>query len=108
MQQNNSIENPENFVSVNCTRLSGQVNELANCSYSSWGLHLSNGSPGKCRAETYIGNACRQQLMAWQECAFGSAGDVFLDASFMHQSQPERERNAARFLHFLCELFDTS
>ena len=62
-------------------------------------------SLGNCSAENYTGSVCRQQLMTWQECILGGeAEDVFLDVTLMEQSQEERERDAARNLHFLCEL----
>ena len=61
-------------------------------------------NPGNCITESYTGSVCRQQLLAWQECAVGSAGDVFLDLTLMEQPQEERERDAAQFLHFLGKL----
>ena len=60
---------------------------------------------GNCRAENYTGTVRRQLLMTWQDCAVGGADkDVFLDLTLMEQSQEERERDAAQFLHFLSEL----
>ena len=44
--------------------------------------------------------------MTWQDCAVGGADkDVFLGLTLMEQSQEERERDAAQFLHFLCQLY---
>ena len=64
-----------------------------------------NDSPDNCSAVNYTGSVCRQQLQAWQECAVGGAGEVFLDLTFRKQSQEERERDVARFLYFLGELY---
>ena len=76
------------------------------CSSLSWGVAYPNSShEGNCRPENYTGIVCRQQLMTWQDCAVGGAEkDVFLDLTLMEQSQEESERDAAQFLHFLCEL----
>ena len=76
------------------------------CSSLSWGVGYPNGSlEGICRPENYTGIVCRQQLMTWQDCVVGGADkDVFLDLTLMEQSQEERERDAAQFLHFLREL----
>ena len=80
------------------------VKALSNCSSFSWGLVYHHDSLDNCSAEPYAGSVCRKQLLAWQECAVGGAEDVFLDLTFMEQSQVERERDVAQFLHFLCEL----
>ena len=67
-------------------------------------MAYSNESTGNCNAENYVGNVCRQQLLEWQKCTIGGAEGVFLSLTFMEQSQEERERDVAQFLHFLCEL----
>ena len=89
---------------MNCTNINESVKALSDCSSFSWGLGYPNDSPGNCRAEYYTGNVCRQQLLSWQECAIVGAEGVFLSLTFVEQSQEERERDAAQFLHFLCEL----
>ena len=93
---------------VNCTNINKSIKAANNCSSFSWGLAYPNDSPGNCSAENYTGSVCRQQLLAWQECAFGGTEDVFLDLTYMKESQAERERNVAQFLHFLRELCSQS
>ena len=90
---------------VNCAKINESVKELSNCSSISWSEVPPNGSLGNCSAELYTGSVCRQQLLAWQGCAVGGAEDVFLDLTSMVQSQEESERDAARFLHYLRELY---
>lgn len=78
------------------------------CSSLSWGMAYSQDIPRDCSAQTYSGSVCRQQLQAWQECAFGTAEDVFLDQNFMEQSQEEWEKDVVQFFHFLSELINLS
>ena len=75
------------------------------CSSYSWGT-VVNGEDNQCTPKAYTGNLCWQQLLAWQECTGGGAEDVYLDLQSKNISQEERERDAARFLHFLRELTD--
>ena len=58
-----------------------------------------------CSVELYTGSVCSKQLGAWQECTVGNVQDVMLlDLMNSEQSQEERERDAAQFLHYLREL----
>ena len=91
-------------VPVNCMRVNESVQPLNNCSSVSWGEAFPNDGLANCSAEPYTGNVCRQQLLAWQECAVGGSEDVLLDMTLVELTQVERERDAAQFLHFLCEL----
>ena len=93
---------------MNCSNINESVMASGMyCSSLSWGVAYPNGShKGNCRPENYTGIVCRQQLMTWQDCVVGGEHkDVFLDLTLMEQSQEERERDAAQFLHFLCELY---
>ena len=90
---------------VNCTNVDESVKALSNCSSFTWKMAYTNNSPGNCSAENYTGIVCRQQLQSWQECAVVGADNVFLDLTFMEQSQGKRERDAAQFLNFYCQLY---
>ena len=93
---------------MNCSNINESVTTSGMyCSSLSWGVAYANGShEGNCRAENYTGFVCRQQLMIWQDCVLGGEHkDVFLDLTLMELSQEERERDAAQFLHFLCQLY---
>ena len=104
MQKNLEVNAASDAVSLNCSAISRtQGKGKTNCSSFSWGLAYSNGSLGNCSAETYIGGVCRPQLLEWQECAVRGSEGVFLDLTFMKQTQLERERDVAQFLHFLSE-----
>ena len=91
---------------VNCSNINESVRASGMyCSSLSWGVTYPNGSlTGNCSAKNYTGIVCRQQLTTWQDCVVGGADkDVFLDLTLMEQSQEEKERDAAQFLHFLRE-----
>ena len=93
---------------MNCSNINESVGASGKyCSSLSWGVAYPNGSlEDNCRAENYTGIVCREQLVTWQDCSVGGADkDVFFDLTLMEQSQEERERIAAQFLHFLCELY---
>ena len=92
---------------MNCFNINESVRASGMyCSSLSWGAKYSNASlEGICRPENYTGSVCREQLVTWQDCsAGGEHKNVYLDLTLMEQSQEERERDAAQFLHFLCEL----
>ena len=57
-----------------------------------------------CNPKPYTGSLCRQQLLAWQECAVGRAEDVLLDLTIGELSLEERERDVFQFLYFLRKL----
>ena len=88
---------------ANCTKMHGSGSAMTDSSSYSWGT-VVNGVDGECTPQAYTGNVCGQQLLAWQECTGGGAEDVFLDSTSKKLSQEERERDVARFLHFLREL----
>ena len=88
-------------VPVNCTI--GVENASLDCSLIPWATFYSETSPGNCSAEPYAGSVCRQQLLAWHECAVGGVEEVLLDGNLMETSQEERERDTAKFHHFLRE-----
>ena len=103
--QSGSSGNAESSsVPVNCVNVNESVKELSNCSALSRGIAYPNDSLGNCSTENYTGSVCRQQLLAWKECAVGGAKEIFLDLTFIKLSQEEKERDAAQFLHFLREL----
>ena len=87
----------------NCTKIHGSGSAMTDCSSYSWGTVI-NGVDGECTPQAYTGSVCWQQLLAWQECTGGAAEDVFLDSASKKLSQEERERDVARFLHFLRKL----
>ena len=102
-------------VPVNCTPIHGNYSAsaelpftLADCGSISWGMAYPDNmyNQGNCSAKPYTGIMCNKQLLAWQECtAAGSVQDVvLLDPSNSEQSEEERERDVAQFLHFLREL----
>ena len=77
----------------------------ADCPSISWAMAYPDNNQGNCSAKPYTGIMCNTQLLAWQECAIGSVQDVILlDLSKSEQSEEERERDVARFLHFLRKL----
>ena len=79
----------------------------ADCALFSWGKVPLHDNLGNCSAKPYTGIMCNKQLLAWQECAVGSVQDVVLldhPLSNGEQSEEERERDVAQFLHFLCKL----
>ena len=87
------------FASADCASAS------ADCGSISWGMAYPDNNQGNCRAKPYTGIMCNKQLLAWQECAVGSVQDVvLLDLSNSEQSEEERERDVAQFLHFLRKL----
>ena len=90
---------------VNCTNINESTKTANNCSPFTWGMAYLNDSPGNCSAESYTGSVCKQQLLSWQECAFGGTEDVLLDLTYMKESQEEREKIVAQFLHFLREFY---
>ena len=81
----------------------GVENTSVDCSLVSWGTAYPEKSTGNCSAEPYTGNVCRQQLLAWQECAVGVVEEVLLDGRLMEQSEAERERDIAQFHYYLRE-----
>ena len=82
----------------------GVENASVDCSLVSWGTAYPEiSSDGNCSMEPYTGSVCRDQLLAWQECAVGVVEEVLLDGSLMEQSLAERERDTAQFLYFLRE-----
>ena len=82
----------------------GVENASVDCSIVSWGTAYPEiSSDGNCSMEPYTGSVCRDQLLAWQECAVGVVEEVLLDESLMEQSQAERERDTAQFHYFLRE-----
>ena len=93
-------------VLLNCT--TGVENASVDCSLISWGTAYPEMHSGNCSAEPYTGSVCRQQLLAWQDCAVGGVEEVLLDGSLMEQSQAERERDTAQFHHFLREFMLTT
>ena len=102
----NPVSSAENSTApVNCERISQGINESTGCSFISWGMDLPSDHHRNCNAEAYTGSVCRQQLLAWQECAIGQPEPLFLDLTFMEQSLKERERDVAQFFHFLREFF---
>ena len=91
----------------NCTKIQGNYSKSADCAFFSWGTAYPDDDDnlGNCSAKPYTGSVCSKQLLAWQECTVGSVQDaVLLDLSNSEQSQEERERDTAQFLHFLCKL----
>ena len=78
----------------------------ADCALFSWGKAPLHDNLGNCNASPYTGIMCNKQLLAWQECAaVGSVQDVaLLDLSNSEQSEEERERDVAQFLHLLHKL----
>ena len=92
-------------IKVNCNAVHYRsTNDTTKCSSLPWkNGSLTNSTNGR-NVSVYTGSVCRQQLLAWQECAVGDAEDVFLDLTFMEQSQEKSERDVARFLHFLRKL----
>lgn len=94
-------------VPVNCTKKSkGDDGTItSNCSLFVWGEIIPTNSDASCSAERYTGSVCRQQLLAWQECAIGGAEDVFLDRMITELSQPQREKQAYQFLQLLRKFY---
>lgn len=99
----NGNEESSTSLPANCTKMYGSGSAMTDCSSYSWGT-VVNGVDGQCTPQAYTGNVCWQQLLAWQECTGGAAEDVYLDLESTNISQEERERDVARFLHFLREL----
>ena len=90
---------------ANCSAASyPPPNNNDTCSSLPWTSAYISNSTANCNVSVYTGSVCRQQLLAWQECAVGRLEDVVLDLAFMQQSQEESERDVAQFLHFLREL----
>ena len=88
---------------VNCAELNGTVNTSTECSLFSLANAYSNHSTENCTPVTYTGSYCRLQLLTWQDCVVESTKSVLLDATSMEQTQEEKERDVAQFLHFLSE-----
>ena len=92
------------MAAVNCTNVNETLKVLRNCTFFTWEMVYSSNNQSHCSAEPYTGSVCSRQLLAWQECKIGGSENVLLDMTLKEQSQQERERDVAQFLHFLCEL----
>ena len=94
------ISGPDNCTEMNTTQL-----QSVDCILYSWGRVLDDENHDtSCNPKPYTSSVCRQQLLAWQECAVGTMEDLFLDLTIGELSQLERERDASQFLYFLREL----
>ena len=92
---------------VNCTEMIGSGLGSVDCISYSWGMVLDDENHGVCNPKPYTSSVCRQQLLAWQECAVGGGEDVFLDLTFGELSQEEREKEVSQFLYFIRKLSRT-
>ena len=92
---------PFTSVQLNCSDINASGLGSVDCVSYSWGRVLDEDNHGICNLNPYNSSSCRQQLLAWQECALGSAEDLFLDFTFGELSLEEKERDASQFLHFL-------
>ena len=94
---------------MNCTErlhLDHYTTKTSNCSLFAWRKGFRNNASASCSAETYTGNVCRQQLLAWQECAVGGAEDVHIELTVAELSQAKKEKDVSQFLQFLSKLMD--
>ena len=88
---------------VDCAELNGTVNTSTDCSSYSLAKAYSNHSTGNCTPVPYTGSFCRFQLQTWQDCTVEATKSVLLDVTSMEQTQEEKEKDVAQFLHFLRE-----
>ena len=96
---------------MNCAKklhLEDDTTKTSNCSLFAWRKGIRNNTNASCSAETYTGSVCRQQLLAWQECAVGGAEDVHIELTVTELSQAKKEKDASQFLRFLSKLMDIS
>ena len=88
---------------VNCAELNGTLSTSTECSLFSSTKAYSNHSTGNCTPVTYTGRLCRFQLLTLQDRVVQATKSVLLDVTSMEQTQEEKERDVAQFLHFLSE-----
>ena len=86
---------------MNCSDINASEVGSVDCLSYSWGRVIDEDNHGVCNLNPYASSLCRQQLLAWQECAVGGAEDLLLDLTFGELSLEERERDISQFRHFL-------
>ena len=102
-RSNSSASSPS--VVKNCPKIQGNDTLSFGCAFFSFGMTYPYDNLSNCSAEFYTGSVCCKQLGSWLECTVGNVQDVILlDLRNSEQSQEERERDAAQFLHYLGEL----
>ena len=88
-------------IPFNCSDIKASELGSVDCVSYSWGRVLDVDNHGICIPHPYTSSLCRQQLLAWQECAVGGAEDPLLDLNVGKLSLEEREKDISQFLHFL-------